>query len=85
MLTCTAMRGMEWMPLQQETLPTISLYDVLSNQVILLDNSMQHPFPSLPRATLMDSTLDSEPLAPVLTFYIFRSTLESHLEGLPVL
>ena len=85
MLTCTAMRGMEWMPLQQEPLPTIRLYNILSNQVILVDNSIRHPFPSLPRAALIDSTLDSEPLAPVLTFSVFRSTTESHLKGLPVL
>ena len=73
------------MPLQQEPLPTISLYNVLSNQVVLEDNSTMHPFPSLPRATLMDSTLDLEPLGPVLTFYVFRSTTESHLKGLMAL
>ena len=62
------------MPLQQETLTTISLYNVLSNQVALVNNSIVHPLISLPRATLTDSTLDSETLPPVLTFYVFRST-----------
>ena len=67
------------MPLQQETPPTISLYSVLSSQVILMDNSMQHPFPSPPRATLMDSILDSEAMAHVLTFYVFRSITVHYL------
>ena len=73
------------MLLQQEPPPTISLYDVLSSQVVLVDNSIQHHLISPPRATLMDSTLDSEILALVLTFYVFRSTTESHLKGLMAL
>ena len=69
--------------LQQETLPTISLYDVLSNQVILVDNSIRHPFPLL-LVTLMESTLGSETLVPVLTFCAFRSTIVLCLKCLMV-
>ena len=84
LLTCTSMRGMEGRTQRQETQVTIGMYDVLSNQVHSVDESMQHPFPSPPRATLVASTLDSEtlPAALVLTFNAFKSTTDFTHKGL---
>ena len=78
LLTCTSMRGMEGRTQQQETQVTIGVCNVLSNQVHSVDESMQHPFPSPPLATLVASTLDSEtlPVALVLTFNTFKSTTD---------
>ena len=78
LLTCTYMRGMEERTQQQETQAIIGMCNVLSNQVYSVDESTQLPFPLLPRATSMDSTLDSETLTTVLvlTFNAFKSTTD---------
>ena len=84
LLTCTSMRGMEGRTQQQETQVTIGVCDVLSNQLHSVDESMQHPFPSPPRATLMAFILDSEtlPAALVLTFNASKSTTDFTHKGL---
>ena len=74
MLTCIAMRGMEGMMQQQETPATIKAYSAFSNQMDLLNEHIEHPLPSTPQATILDSTLELEQLVPVLTFNAFRST-----------
>ena len=75
LLTCISMRGMEKMIKKQEILKTTKQeYNILSYQMDSVNRCMRHSLISLPRATLTDSTWESETLAPVLTFSVFKST-----------
>jgi len=74
MLMCIAMRGMEGTMQQREPPATINSYDAFNNHIGLHNEHIEHPLPSTPQATLMDSTLELEQLVPVLMFNAFRST-----------
>jgi len=74
MLTCIAMREMEGTMQKQEPPAIINSYNAFSNQMGLRNEHIEHPFPSTPQATLMDSMLELEQLVPVLIFNACRST-----------
>ena len=75
MLTCIATREMEGTMQKRGPPATINSYNAFSNQMVLHNEHIEHPLPSSPQATLMDSTLELEQMVPVLTFNAFRFTI----------